>query len=195
DRLVLWNNRFADFFGFEQGQLQQGLDLLIKAMADPRLKKMNIKLIVAGEYYGNQAFYESLIESEGVGAQIVQRTDFIPNDEVKNYFCAADLVVQPYKSATQSGISQLAYHFEKPMVVTKVGGLPEIVDHGRAGYVVEVEPQAIADAIVDFYQQNKEATFVKSVIENKKRFSWASMAKGVKRLSGAQTPREKSTLK
>ena len=129
------STRYILFFGFIREY--KGLDLLIQAMNDERIRKMNLKLIIAGEYYGNQAFYESMIKEEEVETLVVKKTDFIPNDEVKYYFCAADLVVQPYKSATQSGISQLAYHFEKPMLVTNVGGLPEIVDHGNAGYVVE----------------------------------------------------------
>ena len=78
--------------------------------------------------------------------------DFIPTEQVRVFFSAADLVVQPYKSATQSGISQIAYHFEKPMVVTKVGGLPEIVTDGVSGYVVEPKPEAIAAAVRDFFE-------------------------------------------
>jgi len=186
------NNRYILFFGFIRDY--KGLDLLIRAMADERIRKMNLKLIIAGEYYGNQAFYESIIKEEKVASQLVLRTDFIPNEEVKYYFCAADLVVQPYKSATQSGISQLAYHFEKPMVVTNVGGLPEIVDHGAAGYVVDVEPKAIADAIVDFYVNEKEESYVDAVIKNKQRFSWDAMAEGVKRLAGVYSGEEKTTL-
>jgi D-inositol-3-phosphate glycosyltransferase len=78
---------------------------------------------------------------------------------VRHYFCAADLVVQPYKHATQSGVTQVAYHFDKPMVVTNVGGLAELVPHGEVGYVVEPKPKAIAEAIVDFYSTEKGATF------------------------------------
>lgn len=165
------------FFGFIRDY--KGLDLLIRALADQRLRAMGLKLIVAGEYYGNQQFYEDLIEQLQLGDQLILKTDFIPNDQVRYYFCAADLVVQPYKSATQSGISQLAYHFEKPMLVTKVGGLPEIVRHGAAGYVVEVDPKAIADAILDFYQNDRESQFVLEVRRSKGHFSWKNMAEGV----------------
>ena len=170
-------DRYILFFGFIRDY--KGLDLLIKAMNDERIRAMNLKLIIAGEYYGNQQFYEDLIQSEKVADQIILKTSFISNQEVRYYFCAADLVVQPYKSATQSGISQLAYHFEKPMLVTKVGGLPEIVQHGKAGYVVEVDNKAITEAILDFYHKKKEKEFVSEVIKNKKRFSWNNMAEGV----------------
>ena len=103
-------------------------------------------------------------------------------EEVKYYFCAADLVVQPYKTATQSGISQIAYHFERPMLVTNVGGLPEIVPNGVVGYVVEPNATAIADAILDFYDNKKEAFFSENVAIEKKRFSWKNMVDGILKL-------------
>jgi glycosyltransferase involved in cell wall biosynthesis len=99
-------------------------------------------------------------------------TDFIPNNEVRNYFSAADAVVQPYRTATQSGISQIAYHFEKPMIVTNVGGLPEIVPDNVVGFVTPVDKQLIADAIIRFYRENKEQNFIENLKEEKKKYSW-----------------------
>ncbi|MEK7257897.1 MAG: glycosyltransferase [Bacteroidota bacterium] len=165
-------SRYLLFFGFIRDY--KGLDLLLQAMADERLRKMNLKLIVAGEYYGNREFYEKLIAGLGIENQVVLKTDYIPTAEVRQYFGAADLIVQPYKSATQSGISQMAYHFEKPMVVTQVGGLPEIVPHGKAGYVVPVSAAAITDAVVDFYQNDKAAALTEGVRQEKRRFSWGT---------------------
>jgi D-inositol-3-phosphate glycosyltransferase len=173
--------RYLLFFGFIRDY--KGLDLLLEAMADERIRKMNLHLIVAGEYYGNREKYESQIRDLGIESQLVMRTDYIPNEAVKHYFGAADLVVQPYRTATQSGISQMAYHFEKPMVVTDVGGLAEIVPHGKAGYVVPVEPTAIADAIVDFFENDRARAFSEGVAEGKKRFSWAAMVEGVLKLA------------
>ena len=141
-------------------------------------KKLNIKLIIAGEFYGDEDAYRNLIKSKGIENQVIVKSDFIPSEEVRYYFGAADLVVQPYRTATQSGISQVAYHFEKPMIVTNVGGLPEIVPHGEAGYVVEPSPQSIADALVDFFENNRRDSFTEHVIENKKRFSWKTMTDG-----------------
>lgn len=180
-----WLNISSDekiilFFGFIRDY--KGLDLLIKAMADDRIKAAGIKLVIAGEYYANQAMYEQLIEELGVGDQLILKTDFIPDEEVKYYFSAADLVVQTYKTATQSAISQLAYHFEKPMVVTNVGGLPEIVQHGKAGYVVEVNPTAIADGIIQFYQEDREKEFAEAVAIRKKEFGWNTMTEGIEEL-------------
>ena len=94
----------------------------------------------------------------------------------------ADLVVQPYKTATQSGISQLAFFYDKPMLATNVGGLPEIIDHQKSGYIVAVEPKAISDAIVDYFENNRAENFTKAVIENKKKYSWANLVKGIEDL-------------
>jgi D-inositol-3-phosphate glycosyltransferase len=172
--------RYLLFFGFIREY--KGLDLLLHAMADERIRAMNLRLIVAGEYYGNQEFYEKLIAELGLENQLILKTDYIPSEEVKYYFGAADLVVQPYKSATQSGISQMAYHFEKPMVVTNVGGLAEIVPHGKAGYVVPVDAGAIADAVVDFFENDKKKAMERGVAAEKKRFSWRSMVEGLEAL-------------
>lgn len=178
--------RYVLFFGFIRPY--KGLDLLLEAMGivearnpdklGKGCKKLNIKLIVAGEFYGDEEAYRNLIKSKGIENQVIVKSDFIPSEEVRYYFGAADLVVQPYKTATQSGISQIAYHFEKPMIVTNVGGLPEIVPHGEAGYVVEPTPQYIADALVDFFENNRLNDFTEKVIENKKRFSWKAMTDG-----------------
>lgn len=162
--------KYIMFFGFIRDY--KGLDLLLKAMANEDIKKMGIKCIVAGEYYGNKEKYEKLIKDLNIGDSLILKTDFIPNEEVKYYFSAADLIVQPYKTATQSGISQLAYHFEKPMVVTNVGGLPEIVDNGQSGYVVEPDPEDISNAIIDFFKTGNENIFSEKVKEKKKEFSW-----------------------
>jgi D-inositol-3-phosphate glycosyltransferase len=169
------------FFGFIRDY--KGLDLLLEAMADDRIRALPLKLMVAGEYYANEEKYLKLIQELDIDDQLELRTDFIPNSEVRYYFGAADLVVQPYKSATQSGISQLAYHFEKPMVVTKVGGLPEIVEDGVAGYVVEVDKNKIVEAILDFYQHKKEKKLMEGVREAKSRFSWDNLIEGIYELT------------
>lgn len=164
------NGKYVLFFGFIRKY--KGLDILLEAMADERVKVEHIKVIVAGEYYGDKEYYLSIIEKYQLKDQIHLFTEFIPNEEVKYYFSAADFVVQPYRTATQSGISQIAYHFEKPMIVTNVGGLPEIVPDQKVGFVTEVSSKAIADAIVRFYKENKEADFIENLKEEKKKYSW-----------------------
>ena len=169
------------FFGFIRAY--KGLDIMLEAMADKRLAGLSIKLIIAGEFYEDAASYEELIRRYKLEDRIIRATDFIPNEKVVDYFCAADLIVQPYKNATQSGVSQIAYHFERPMLVTDVGGLAELIPDGVVGYVVPPTPGAIADAIVNFYAENREATFEAGVREQKKQFSWPVMVAALKEVA------------
>jgi len=181
DRLGLEENtNYILFFGFIRRY--KGLDMLLEAMADARIKNKNLKVIVAGEYYEDGSFYENKIKEHGIEEKVVLRTDYIPSEMVKYYFCACDMVVQPYRSATQSGVTQIAYHFEKPMLVTDVGGLSEIVPNGKAGYVIEPKPSAIADALSDFYDNAREAAFCAAVANEKKRFQWDSFAAAIEDL-------------
>jgi glycosyltransferase involved in cell wall biosynthesis len=168
------NTRYLLFFGFIRDY--KGLDLLINAFADERLRKYPVKLLVAGEYYSNPEPYLKLIKDNNLEDFIELRTDFIPDDQVNLYFSAADMVVQPYKSATQSGVTQIGYHFNKPMLVTNVGGLSEIIPDGKIGYVVEPDSLEIANALVDFYENDRIAEFEANIIEEKKKFSWSNMA-------------------
>ena len=172
--------KYILFFGFIRDY--KGLDLLLKAMTDRQIRELDIHLIIAGEYYGKKEYYENLIQELELEGNIIAHTEFIPNQAVKYYFGAADLVVQPYRTATQSGISQIAYHFDKPMVVTKVGGLPEIVPNGKTGYVVDVDASSIATAIFNFYQGNKSEEFTENIVHRKHIFSWEHMIKKVEEL-------------
>ena len=167
------NTEYILFFGFIRDY--KGLDLVLQAMADERVRNLNIRLIVAGEFYTNAKPYWDLITSLNIADKLILKTDFIPDDEVRNYFCAADIVVQPYKHATQSGVTQICYHFDRPMLVTNVGGLPEIVPNGKVGYVVEPEPKAIADALVDFYGNHREFVMRDNIKIEKKKYAWSAM--------------------
>ena len=165
------DSRYVLFFGFIRGY--KGLDLLLEAFADKRLKADGVKLIVAGEFYGDPAPYLKQIKDLQIEDRVVLCTDFIPDSEVNRYFSAADIVAQPYKTATQSGVTQIAFHFEKPMLVTNVGGLPEIVPDGRIGYVTEPDPKLIADALCRFFEENKREEFERNVAEEKKKYAWS----------------------
>ncbi len=158
------------FFGLIRDY--KGLDLVIESLADKRLQNKKIRLIVAGEFYANEKKYRDLVKSLQLENEIIFVDKYIPNGEVSSYFNACDMVVQPYKSATQSGVTQVAYHFCKPMLVTNVGGLPEIVAHQKAGYVCEPEPGSITEAILDFYGQNRKSSFEDFVKKEKERFAW-----------------------
>lgn len=149
----------------------KGLKLLIKSLARMR-DKTKIKLIVAGEFYESREKYNTLVENLHLEDHVDISAGFVDKHKVKFYFCAADLVAQPYLHATQSGVTQIAYHFEIPMLVTNVGGLPEMVPHKKVGYVCERNPRVIADAIASYFDNHEEEEFKKNILEEKKRFSW-----------------------
>ena len=147
---------------------------------------MGVKLIVAGEFYGNPQPYLDRIRSLDISDIVVLHNDYIPDTQVNLYFGAADIVAQPYKNATQSGVTQVAFHFEKPMLVTNVGGLAEIVPDGKIGYVVEPNAQAITDALVHYYQEEKEQPFTEALREEKKKYTWDRMTKAVLQACGCE---------
>jgi glycosyltransferase involved in cell wall biosynthesis len=161
------------FFGFIRKY--KGLELLLIAMAHPKVKALNIKLIVAGEFYELENETKSFIETNRLSETVLLHNHFINSAKVKEYFCAADMVVQPYITATQSGITQIAYQFGTPMLVTNVGGLSEIVEHNKLGYVVEVDEEEIAMSIIDFYSNNREELFRKNVLAEAHKFSWKNL--------------------
>lgn len=165
------------FFGFIRGY--KGLDLLLEAFADKRLRNRRLKLIIAGEFYESDTIYKEIIQKHEIGNDVILYDRFIKEDEVAAFFCAADFVVQPYRSATQSGVTQIAYHFEKPMLVTDVGGLSEIVPDGKCGYVVNPEPGAIADAINDFFTNDRSEHFTNGVREIKVKFTWDKLTNSI----------------
>ncbi len=172
--------KYILFFGFIRQY--KGLDLVLEAMADDWIKSQNIKLIVAGEFYTDSKPYFDMIRDLGIEDKVVMSNDFIPNEEVVNFFCVADMVVQPYKTATQSGVTQVAYHFDKPMIVTNVGGLAEIVPHEKVGYVVDGKPEEIAKHLKSFYQNNKAPEFIGNIKEEKKKYSWSKMVEVIESL-------------
>jgi glycosyltransferase involved in cell wall biosynthesis len=176
------DGKYLLFFGFIRAY--KGLDLLLEAMADQRLEQEDVQLIIAGEYYEDAARYKALMKEKGLEERIVERTHFIPDSEVRAYFCACDMVVQTYKHATQSGVTQVAYFYERPMLVTDVGGLAELVPDQEVGYVCPVDVKSVADALVDFYTLDREAEFSQGVRQGKKKFSWEGMIKSLFQAGG-----------
>jgi D-inositol-3-phosphate glycosyltransferase len=161
------------FFGFIREY--KGLDLLLKAFANQDLKDIPVKLIVAGEFYTDSSPYFDLIEKLDMKDKVLMINKFIADHEVNTYFCAADIVVQPYKNATQSGVTQIGYHFDKPMLVTNVGALAEIIPDQKVGYVVEPDENQISAALLDFYRNKRQHEFEVCASEEKKKFSWSRM--------------------
>jgi glycosyltransferase involved in cell wall biosynthesis len=161
--------RIILFFGFIRKY--KGLDLLLEAMADPRIGAAGIRLLVAGEFYEDEAPYRALLQRPEIAERVIMRTNFIPDSEVRRYLCAADLVVQPYRSATQSGVTPLAYHFETPMLVTRVGALPDMVPDGEVGIVCAPDPTAIAEGILRFYETGADH-FIPHIRSEKRKYTW-----------------------
>ena len=172
--------KYMLFFGIIRKY--KGLDILLEAFADDRIQNKDIKLIVAGEFYEDCQPYYDLIDKYNLAESVVLVANFIPDSEVSNYFCAADIVVQPYKSATQSGVTQIAYNFDKPMLVTNVGGLKEIVPHNKVGYVCEPNPKDVADSLSDFFLEDRSLDFTAGVKVEKHKYSWNRMIDDIKSL-------------
>ena len=174
------NEKIILFFGFIRKY--KGLDVLLEAMNDLRIREAGIKLLVAGEYYEDRKEYDDLIARLEISSQLILRTDFIPDSEVRYYLSAADFVIQPYRNATQSGVTPLAYHFEKPMLVTNVGGLPDLVQDGKVGIITEPDPTAIASGILRLYELG-ENFFLPHLREEKKKYSWNKLSEAIQQLA------------
>jgi glycosyltransferase involved in cell wall biosynthesis len=174
--------RIILFFGFIRKY--KGLDLLLDAMklVNESGRQPAIKLLVAGEFYEDAKPYQEQIKRLGIQDNLILRTDFIPDSEVKYYLCAADAVIQPYRSATQSGVTPLAYHFEKPMVVTNVGSLPTLVPHEKVGLVCEPEPAPLAAAIHRYFELG-EQHFIPHLRKEKEKYSWHNLVTAIEQLT------------
>jgi glycosyltransferase involved in cell wall biosynthesis len=166
------------FFGFIRKY--KGLDVLLRAMK--LIKQIpsvqNIKLLIAGEFYEDAANYSELLKDGTIKNNLIIHTEFIPDSMVKYYLCAADCVVQPYRNATQSGVTPLAYHFEIPMIVTNVGGLPSLVPDKRVGLVAEPNAESIAEKVKEYFDLGEEF-FLPHLREEKKKYGWDNLVKAI----------------
>ncbi|MDR2962907.1 MAG: glycosyltransferase [Bacteroidales bacterium] len=169
------------FFGLVRAY--KGLDLLLQAFAQKALIDKKIMLLVAGEFYENPELYYKQIRELGIEDRVIIHNEFIAHDRVRYYFSLADIVAQTYHSATQSGITQIAFHFNVPMLVTNVGGLSEIVKQGEMGYVCEKNPAKIAAALADFYENNRAETFRNVVEREKHYYTWETFVQRLAELT------------
>lgn len=171
------------YFGFIRAY--KGLDLLLEAFADERLRSHRVRLVVAGEFYESPDRYNRIIQERNLAPHLVLMTRFIKNDEVRLLFSAADLVTQTYHHATQSGVTQIGFHYNTPMLVTDVGGLAELVDANQSGYVCPPNPEKIADCMLDFLLRNRHTEMSARVAVKKQEFSWEEF---VRKLLSADSP-------
>ncbi len=174
------------FFGFIRKY--KGLDILldaVKILKDSTLPIANFQLLIAGEFYEDRKLYDEQIDKLGIRENLILHTAFIPDSEVKNYFCAADMVIQPYRNATQSGVTPIAYHFEVPMIVTNVGGLPSMVPDNKVGLVAAPTAASLAEKISEYFQKG-ESHFLPHLLEEKKKFSWTKMIESILELANSK---------
>lgn len=164
------------FFGFIRHY--KGLDLLLNAMSDDRIKERNIKLLVAGEFYEDEKPYRDLVDNLHLNETVTFLNEFIPDEQVAVLMSAADALVQPYRHATQSGVTPLAMHFDLPMIVTDAGGLREMVADKLSGIVVNKTADAIATGIVDYFKFGKPY-FAEAVSKQKQKYAWSTMVEGI----------------
>ena len=167
-------DRYILFFGLIREY--KGLSLLLDVIAQKKILELDVKLIIAGEFYDAKEKYIEKINNLGIENKVILHDFYIKNNDVVNYFCAADMVVQPYLSATQSGVSMVAYNFDKPILLTNVGGLAEYVDHKINGYLVNPNLKEITSAIEDFYICNREKVFSDMIKNKKSHYSWKKLA-------------------
>ena len=166
--------RYMLFFGLVRAY--KGLDLLLDAFAKVKDRLPELQLIIAGEFYENEDKYRAQIETNNLTDRVILRNEFIPDADLRKYFGAADLIVQPYKSATQSGVTQVAFHFEKPMLVTNVGGLGEIVHDHQMGYACEPSAESIAEDMLDYFTNNRLEDYTSYLQKEKIKYAWSNMA-------------------
>lgn len=171
------------FFGYIRPY--KGLMTLLDAL--PHVPaSLDITTLIVGEFYEDPAPYRDRIAALGLGGRLKLAAEYVPNEEVSTYFSAADLLVLPYRSATQSGIIQIAYNFDRPVIATNVGGLPEVVIHGRTGLIVPPDdPVALARAVEEFFRSGKMDEFTKNVREEKKKYSWDRLVEAIEDLTGS----------
>ena len=163
------------FFGLVRAY--KGLDLLLDAFGKVKEQLPDLQLIIAGEFYEDEQKYRTQIEELGLSDRVVVRNEFVPDGDLRKYFGAADLIVQPYKTATQSGVTQVAFHFEKPMLVTNVGGLGEIVHDHKMGYACEPDAEAIAADLLDYYTNTRQEAYTRYLLKEKTKYAWANLTR------------------
>jgi glycosyltransferase involved in cell wall biosynthesis len=174
------DERVLLFFGYVRDY--KGLDVILDGMP-AILARMKVTLLVVGEFYNNEQQYRDQVNRLGIGDAVIFHSDYVANEEVGLYFSASDVLTLPYKSATQSGIIQIAYNFHRPVIATNVGGLGEVIVEGRTGFLVPPEqPAAMAEAVCSFFENDRFDAFRAGVIEEKKKYSWEYMVEGIEKL-------------
>lgn len=176
-KLGLNNRRILLFFGFVRAY--KGLRFLLQAMPLV-LQRLDVHLLIAGEFWEERAAYEALIAKLGIATHVTIRDAYITNEEIPDYFQAADLLVMPYVSVTSSGLVPLAFAFSRPVVISAIGALAEVVQDRLTGLLVPpADPQALAAAICDFYEQGMAAVMQEHIRAAEEQFSWKALVDAI----------------
>lgn len=175
------NYRYVLFFGAIKQS--KGLDLLVEAFADKRIAELPIKLLVVGDFRNNRHIYDEIVYQHHLQDKTIFIDDYVPDSEVPYCFGVADIVAQPYKKASQSGILQAAYHFEKPILITHTADSNHSVPHGHVGYVINPQVNEIADSLVDFFENKRQEEMSQAVKKEKAKFAWENMTKSIEKFS------------
>jgi glycosyltransferase involved in cell wall biosynthesis len=174
------NEKVILFFGFIRKY--KGLMYLLDALPGI-LKSKKIKLLIAGEFYDDEKPYKEKIKSPGIAKDVFLLSDFLPDDKIKYFFSACDCLVLPYMDATQSGIIQIAYYYDKPVIATDVGGLSEVVINEKTGLLIEPkDTKAISNAVLRFYNENLENKFAENIKSEKLKYTWEAFVKNIEKL-------------
>lgn len=176
------NKDYMLFFGLVRAY--KGLDVLLDAFGMVKEELPELQLIIAGEFYEDEDKYRSQIAALGLEERVIVRNEFVPDGDLRKYFGAADLIVQPYKTATQSGVTQVAFHFEKPILVTNVGGLGEIVHDHKMGYACAPTAEAIAEDLRDYYMHKRQEAYTVYLQKEKTKYAWANMTRAFYKMKG-----------
>ena len=180
------NKQYMLFFGLVRAY--KGLDILLNAFGQIKDRLPELQLIIAGEFYEDEEKYRKQITDLQLTDRIILRNEFIPDADLRKYFGAADLIVQPYKSATQSGVSQVAFHFEKPILVTNVGGLGEIVHDHKMGYACDPTAESIAEDLLDYFTNNRQAAYTAYLQQEKTKYTWSRMTGAFMQMHSSLVP-------
>ena len=153
--------------------------------------RLSVRLLIVGEFWEDKGHYLQQAQGLGIADRLTMVDEYVPDEELHKYFRACDACVLPYVTATQSGIVLMAYSFGKPVITTRVGGLGEVVEHGKTGLLVEPEnAEALADAICELYEGDTLETLSEGVLEVRERFSWPGLVATIEHAAGIEQAQE-----